>query len=215
MGVVANLGAFLVAVQRLDGGINVQHPWAIQRVAYAVHQRFAHPRLGGLRLHRLERATYRVFADQTLQAQRLRGDCVTANAGNVGVALAARQDAQHQRAQHVARTRRVGAAVAQRAGIDPAVEHAGGGQEFGKERDLPVRRGLRRFVPAHVHAPTHRVDHHRVFAGLRQHGFLLLDYFTHRVSLPNDIKPAPVLAFPGIALGQLLFLGSSRAALPV
>ena len=89
----------------------------------------------------------------------------------------------------------------------PAVEHADGGQELGKERNLPVRRGLRRLVPADLHSPAHRVHHHRGFAGLRQHGFVLLNDFTHRVSLPNDIKPAPVLAFPGFAWGQLRFLG--------
>jgi len=42
---------------------------------------------------------------------------------------------------------------------------------------------------------------------LRQHGFLLLDEFTHRVSLPNVIKPTPVLAFPWFASVQLRFLG--------
>ena len=35
----------------------------------------------------------------------------------------------------------------------------------------------------------------------------LLNDFTHRVSLSNAIKPVPVLDFPGIALGQLWFLG--------
>ena len=65
--VVAHLGTLLVAVQWLDRRVEVQHPWAIQRVAHAVHQRLAHPRLGGRGLHRLERATHRVFADQPLQ----------------------------------------------------------------------------------------------------------------------------------------------------
>jgi hypothetical protein len=42
---------------------------------------------------------------------------------------------------------------------------------------------------------------------LRQHALLLLDDFTHRVSLPKAINPAPVLAFPGFTKAQLLFLG--------
>ena len=102
----------------------------------------------------------KVVDDQTFQTQCLRGHSITTHAGNVGVALAARQNAQHQRAQHVARTRRVGAAVAQRARIDPAVEHAGGGQKLGS--NLPVRRGLCRLVPANVHSTAHRVHGVRI-----------------------------------------------------
>jgi hypothetical protein len=86
----------------------------------------------------------------------------------VRVALGSGQDAQHHRAQHIAWARGVGAAVAQGAFLHPAVEHTGAGQELGEEHNLSVRRGLRRLVPAHVHAPAHRVGHHRVRAGPRQ-----------------------------------------------
>jgi hypothetical protein len=47
--VVANLGAFLAAVQRLDGGVHVQYPRPLQGLTYAAHQRAAHPRLAGRR----------------------------------------------------------------------------------------------------------------------------------------------------------------------
>ena len=111
--VVAHLGAFLVTVQRLDRGVHVQHPRPIQRIAHAAHQRITHPRFAGRAVHRLEPTAHRVFADHALKAQRLRSHRVAANAGNVRVAPAARQDAQHQRAQHVALPRGVGTAVVQ------------------------------------------------------------------------------------------------------
>ena len=123
------------------------------------------------------------------------------------VALAAGPDAQHQRAQHVAWSRCVGAAVVQPAILHPAVKHTGGGEELGKEHDLSVRRGLGRLVPAHMHAAAHRVDHHRVLAGLRQHGLLRIVSFTHRVSVPNTFKPAPMLNKTTTAQTQLRFLG--------
>jgi hypothetical protein len=46
--VVADLGTFLAAVQRFDGGVEVQHPRPIQGLPHAAHQRAAHPRLAGL-----------------------------------------------------------------------------------------------------------------------------------------------------------------------
>ncbi len=201
--VVADLGAFLAAVQRLDRGVQVQHPRPVQRCAHAGHQRTAHPRLAGRRQHRRQRAAHRVFADHATQAQGLGRHSVTANASDVRVALGAGQDAQHQRAQRVAWPRCVGAAVAQGAVLHPAVEHTGGGQEFGKEHDLSVRRGLGCLVPAHVHATTHRVGHHRVLTGLRKRGLLRFVSFTHRVSVPNLLKPSPVLKKTATPQGQL------------
>jgi hypothetical protein len=42
---------------------------------------------------------------------------------------------------------------------------------------------------------------------LRQRGLLQLNVFTHRVSVPKPINPAPALTVPAVAMGQLLFLG--------
>ena len=113
----------------------------------------------GLGNHRLECAAHRVSADQTPQAQRLGRHRIASHTSDVRVAPTARQDVQHERAQHVALGTRVGAAVAQRAAFDPALEHAGCGQELGEEHQLPVWCGLCRLVPAHVHAPAHRLNH--------------------------------------------------------
>jgi hypothetical protein len=54
--VVANLRTLLAAVQRLDGGIHVQHPRPVQGFAHAAHKRTAHPRLTGLGRHCRQRA---------------------------------------------------------------------------------------------------------------------------------------------------------------
>ena len=197
-------------VQRFDGGVQVQHPRSIQGLAHAAHQRAAHPRLAGLGRQRCQCAAHRVFADHAAQAQRLGRHGVAAHAGNVRVALGSSQNAQHQRAQHIARPRCIGAAVVQRAVLHPAVKHTGGGQKLREEHDLPVRRGLRCLVPAHMHATAHRVDHHRLLAGLRQRGLLRIVGFTHRVSVPNRLKSSPALKKTAKTQVQLRFLGSRK-----
>ena len=113
----------------------------------------------------------------------------------MGVALASGQDAEHQGAQHVAHRRCVGAAVAQRAAVHPSVKDACRGQELGEVHDLAMRRGLGRFVPAHVHAPAHRLHRHKLITGLRDSRLLALDQFTHGVRVANPRQPAPVLGF--------------------
>jgi len=138
--------------------------------------------------------------------QRLRGHGIAAHGRDVRVAPVTGQDRQHQRAQHVALGRRVAASVHQRASFHPLIEHAAGAQEFGEEHQLTVRRGLRRLVPAHVHAPPARAHHHRVH-GLRHLRAHLDLGFTHRVSVPHVSQPAPVLALQAIRCDLLPFLG--------
>lgn len=75
----------------------------------------------------------------------------------------AREQPKHERAQHVTLGWRVAAAVVQRAGRDPALEYAGGREELGKERELPVRRGHGLAVPARVHSTAQRVHYLRVW----------------------------------------------------
>lgn len=144
---VADLGTLLVAVQRLDRCVDVRFPRLMQRAGHAVHQCSTHPWLAGLRVIALS-AARRVFADQAAQSQCLRSHRLAARAGKVRVAFAARRDAQHQRAPHIALRARVGAAVAERADIDSAIEYTGRVRKFGEEHQLAVRRGLRRFVAA-------------------------------------------------------------------
>ena len=130
-----------------------------------------------------------------------------AHAGHVRVALGSSQNAQHQRAQHIARPRGVGAAVVQRAVLHPAVNRAGGGQKLGEEHDLSMRRGLRCGVPAHMHAATQCVNHQHVLDGLRQRGLLRLVGFTLGVSVPNRLKSSPALKKTAKTQVQLRFLG--------
>jgi hypothetical protein len=63
-----------------------------------------------------------------------------------------------------------------------------------------------------LHTAAHRVDDHRVLAGLRQHRLLRLVGFTHRVSVPNSPNPAPALKKTAAAQAQLQDLGSSQQA---
>jgi len=208
--VVAQLGAFLPAVQRLDAGIDVEHPGLAQRLTHRVHQRWAHPGRALRLVDALERPAQRVLADHLVHAQRLSGHRVAAQRGDVGVTPVPSQQAQHQRAQHVALVRGVAAAVLQRAGRHPALEHARGGQKLSKEDELAVRRCRRASIPAHVHAPAqrvHRLELLGLAATLDQGPLSLASRFTHWVSLPNHRFTAPSLASRGVAARQLPFLG--------
>jgi hypothetical protein len=122
----------------------------------------SHPALAGGLVDTLQRPAQRILADDLVHAQRLRRHRVAAQRGDVRVASVPGQQPQHQRAQHVALVRGIAAAVLQRAARHPALEHAGGGQELGKEHQLPMRRGRRTLIPAHVHAPAQGVHHLRL-----------------------------------------------------
>ncbi len=208
--VVAQLGPLLASIQRLDAGVDVQHPGLVQCLAHGVHQRGAHPGGTGRFIHALQRPAQRVLADDFVHAQALRGNRVAAQGGDVGIPAMACQQAQHQGAQHVALVRRVAATVFQRTGRHPAVEHARGRQEFREEDQLAVRRDRRTFVPVHVHAPAQCVHHLRridVLIAPRK-GLLSFSFgFTQPVSVPNHPIPAYLLDSRGIGRVQLRNLG--------
>ena len=122
------------------------------------------------------------------------------------------QQSEHQRTQYIALVRGVAAAARQRATRHPALEHAGGGQELGEEHQRAVRSGRRTLVPAHVHAPTQRVDHlrlGRLIAKRSARRQRLASCFTHRVSVPRPATAAPALAQRAISGGELPDLGSA------
>jgi len=109
--VVAQFSAFLAPVQRLDGGIDVQHPGFVQRLARAMHERRSHPRRAGCFIDAFQGTAQRVLADYSVHAQRLRCHRIASQRGDVGVAPMSGQQAQHQGAQHVAFVRSIATAV--------------------------------------------------------------------------------------------------------
>lgn len=79
-----------------------------------------------------------------------------------------------------------------------------------------MRGRLRRLVPAHVHAPAHRLHHQRLASGLRQFPLLRFSCLTHRVSLPqppNSASHRGTMSFSAFGEVQLPDLGSSMPAL--
>ncbi len=94
---------------------------------------------------------------------------------DVGVPFATGQDAVHQGAQYVAHARCVWTGVAQRATLHPTIKNTSSGQKLGEVHDLPVRRGLGRFVPAHVYAASYRLLRHKLITGLRDRRLFALD----------------------------------------
>jgi hypothetical protein len=90
------------------------------------------------------------------------------------------------------------------------IEYTGGGQEFCKVDQLPMRRGWGRFIPAHVPSPAQGVYHLGVFGVVFELGngsFSPAFVFTHWVSVPNLRKPTPVLALREIRKKELRLLG--------
>ncbi len=118
----------------------------------------------------------------------------------------ARQNRQQQGTQHITLAGRVAAAVFERAGTHPFIKHARRAQKFREEHQLSIRRGMRRLVPAHVHASTQRIDNHWLDSRL-QRSYLPVFDFTHTVSMPIFRHPISALLIRPFRLSQLRFLG--------
>lgn len=214
--VVADLGTVLMTVEQLDGGIDVEYPADRQGLAGALGQGPIHPGTGlgqlgfpgrplflraALERRRqvLERTPKTFVADDLAHAQYPRRDAVAAQSGDVRVAPLPVQNRQQPGAQHIPRLRRVRAGVGHRTVRDPAFEQSAHFEKFGKERQLPQRRGAASFVPAHLVATTGRCQTHLARCGChvrnrirhRQNDATGLGFaFTHRVTPYIRHKPA-------------------------
>jgi hypothetical protein len=152
--VVTDFGAFLLAIQRLDGRIAIQNPRFAQHGRIDVLQTGLQPTHAGLLVQLRKPSSHRILADHFCHAQQFRIDTVAAQGIDMGVALMPGQYRQQYRAQHVALVRRVGAGPAQRALRDPVVKQATDMQKFDEERQLAQRRHRRIRIPIDVDSPT-------------------------------------------------------------
>ena len=87
VGVVADLGACLFAIQRLDGGVDIQNPWGAQCTLHAGQQLGDKPGAALLCTHARQGAAQSVFTDDFVHAQDLWADRIIAQTGDVGIAL--------------------------------------------------------------------------------------------------------------------------------
>jgi len=137
---VADLGARLVAVQRLDGGADVENPGGTRGLAGALAQGRVHPgrtprqleragsafrfatTLGLVRRQMGRRAAQAFIADDFVHAQYLGGDFVAAQPGNVCITSLPVQDRQQPSTQYINLIGRIGAGVGHWTSIHPAGE---------------------------------------------------------------------------------------------
>ncbi len=140
-------------------------------------------------------------------SHNLRTDRVPSQTGDVGVAVMPGQYGQQPCAKYIAFAVRVGTGVAQGAAVDPGVVDTGGGQEFGKERQLCIGCGAGSVVPLDVDSTAGGIHHHGL-KSLRLDGDLTPFCFTHLVTSVNPLKLAPSLACSRFVRLQLLEIGS-------
>jgi hypothetical protein len=235
--VIADLGAILMAVEQLEGGVDVEYPADHQGFAGTFGQRLIHPARGlgqpGFacrplilrtavqgRRQVLESAPQAFVADDLGHPQYPRRDAVAAQPGDVRVAPLTVQDRQQPGAQHILRLRCVRAGVVHRTAPDPAFEHSANFQKLGKKRQLAHRRGTSAFVPAYPVAPSRRHQAHLACrcaghvahrADYRRFHAIRLEFrLTHRVTLLIRLNPASDHGSQPLRGVQLRKIGSTR-----
>ena len=145
--IIADLGAFLMPVQRLDRAVHVEHPWLAQQRRGGVIQVVLQP---GQALHfvdLLQVAAYRLLADHLVHAEQRRVYRIAPERGDVGVAPMTGQHRQQHGAEQVTLARCVWAAQPERAVRHPGLEQAGLLEIVDEEGELAERRDRRRGVP--------------------------------------------------------------------
>ena len=204
--VVGDHGALLVAIERLDRGVDVQHPWRIEQCLCAVADLIIEPRRAFVCVNRLEPTTQRIFTDDLRHAQQSGIDAITANGSDMCIAAVTRQDRQQPRAQDIRVARSVRACVSQRAAIYPALPQPRQREKLDKERQLPHRCRSTPGIPAHIDPATGGLngDRRRISGMPISAGQTVL---THRVTSSTLPKPIACQRFLENARGQLPLLG--------
>jgi hypothetical protein len=111
--IVAQFGTLLLAIQRLDRGIDVQHPRLVQQRRNTVVEMALQPAQPRRFVELAEVAAHRVLAQHLAHAEQRRVHPIAAQRRDVGVAPVTRQNRQQHRAKQIALARRIRAAQRQ------------------------------------------------------------------------------------------------------
>lgn len=185
-GIVAELGAFLVAVDGLDRHVEIQHPRQPQRGEPRLAQRAGLPGGAGVRVRVGESAPHTVLAAHPRHAQALGIDRVGAQGGDVGVTVLPGENGQRDRAQEIGNERCVGAGELERTSLDPVAKEAGGGQELAEEYQLAQRRNGGMRIPLDVETSSVGVDGQRRIKRRARGGSTGIQHLTLRVERPAE-----------------------------
>ena len=198
--VVTHLGRLLMAVQRLDRGVDIQNPGLAQQRPHAVLQLLAQPPDPARLVNLAQRPPYRVLADHFLHPQQRRVDGIGAQRRDVRVPPVPGQHRQQHRAEHLALARCVRARQPQRTARHPAVKQTTLLQVLDEKRQLAHRRHRRRRLPLQVNPAGKRLRRHRFVLGQ-----LYCRLFTRRVNRRNPCFARHTPLFPPKSSpGQLL-----------
>ncbi len=151
--IVAEFGTLLLAIQRLDRGIDVQHPRLVQQRRNRVVKMALQPAQPRRFVDLAEVAAHRVLAQHLAHAKQRRVHPIAAQRRDVGVAPMTRQNRQQHGAKQIALARRIRTSERQWAVRYPAIEQPALLQVLDEERQLAEWRHRRRRVPLHVN-PT-------------------------------------------------------------
>ena len=159
--IIALLRPILVTVNGLNRRINIQHPRLTQKRPVARPQLAAQPTPRSLPIHRREEAPRTVFAHHFRHPQKRRVDRVKAHGTQMRIPPLPAQNAQNQRAQHIASHRRIRARKPHRARRAKRLKKPRKRKKLSKENELPNRsqRSLR--IPLHKHRAARRLHPHR------------------------------------------------------
>jgi hypothetical protein len=106
----------------------------------------------------LEAPAHRILADDLLHAQQLGQHAIAAQRRDMGITFVAGQNREHRCAKHVALLRRVRARIGERAIGHSRVEQVRHLEVFDEERELPIGRQRRRWVPFNPYWPRPSVE---------------------------------------------------------
>ena len=158
MRVVADLRSFLVAVETLHGGVDVEDPWQDQSRADAREDVAAHPLQAPRFVHAFESAAHHVLADDALHAEQSGVDRVAAHGVDVRIAPVAAKDAQKRGAHDVGFAAATVADVVQRTVGKESFPALARIEELEKEHELALASDGGLWFPFCVKAPAGRVD---------------------------------------------------------
>ena len=186
--VVAQVRSFLVAVDGLDGHIQIRDPRLFQSRSIRLQKSLGLPLVQSRGVLIFKGPPQTVFTDHFLHSQALGIDLITTQRAHMGVTAGAAQNTQHRRSQYVPHRRRVRTGITQRTTGNPLGVKARSGQKLAEEDQLAQRRDRRQRIPFHMHAATdgiHRQRRHKHFAcgSLKLVGSFTLRVSRHRRNL--------------------------------
>jgi hypothetical protein len=207
MRVITYIRTALLAEQRLDGGIDIQYPRSVQGGLYAGEKLRSKPVPALVRTHPCQRPAQRVLADDLAHTKHLRTDAVTAQAGDMRVAMVPSENRQEPGAEDVSLVGGVAAVIGQGTTVHPGLVHACGSKRLCKKSQLRIRRRAGFVIPADMDAPSRRLHVKRLQLGTVD-GNLCLRQLTHRVTPLMTMKSAPSLPFDTFSIVLLPERGS-------